>query len=116
MVNESQQQPVVIAAKRATVAYIPLKLSDGTVLEGYGEAVRHRDDKDDPAIGHELALSRAFADLSRQLHRRAWGKVKHADNLRRSKERKKSSKQKHPFTRLVEDAAKLRAERALRGR
>ncbi|QBI54248.1 DUF1876 domain-containing protein [Streptomonospora litoralis] len=41
--------------------------ADGSGLRGHGMARKHPADSDVPEIGDELAVSRALADLSRQL-------------------------------------------------
>ncbi|MDA2812822.1 DUF1876 domain-containing protein [Nocardiopsis sp. RSe5-2] len=44
-----------------------LHAEDGTDLHGRGMARKHPSDSDVPEIGEELAVSRALADLARQL-------------------------------------------------
>ncbi|CAM3796721.1 DUF1876 domain-containing protein [Nocardiopsis gilva] len=44
-----------------------LDSEDGSSLRGHGMARKHPADEDVPEIGDELAVSRALADLARQL-------------------------------------------------
>ncbi|WP_449405179.1 DUF1876 domain-containing protein [Haloactinospora alba] len=50
-----------------TWAEVGLDSEDGSALRGHGMARKHPLDVDVPEIGDELAVSRALADLSRQL-------------------------------------------------
>ncbi|GAA3764575.1 DUF1876 domain-containing protein [Salinactinospora qingdaonensis] len=50
-----------------TWAEAGLSSEDGSALHGHGMARKHPLDLDVPEIGEELAVSRALADLSRQL-------------------------------------------------
>ncbi|MDA0563495.1 DUF1876 domain-containing protein [Streptomonospora sp. S1-112] len=50
-----------------TLAEVGLVADDGPGLRGHGMARKHPADADVPEIGDELAVSRALADLSRQL-------------------------------------------------
>ncbi|WP_046470548.1 DUF1876 domain-containing protein [Allosalinactinospora lopnorensis] len=50
-----------------TWAEAGLASDDGSSLRGHGMARKHPADADVPEIGDELAVSRALADLSRQL-------------------------------------------------
>ncbi|MFC3996893.1 DUF1876 domain-containing protein [Nocardiopsis sediminis] len=50
-----------------TMAEVGLDADDGTSLRGHGMAQKNPIDSDVPEIGDELAVSRALADLARQL-------------------------------------------------
>ncbi|CAM3846574.1 DUF1876 domain-containing protein [Nocardiopsis rhodophaea] len=50
-----------------TWAEAGLDSEDGSSLRGHGMARKHPADEDVPEIGDELAVSRALADLARQL-------------------------------------------------
>ena len=58
-----------------------------TSEEVFGEGVAEKSSKDhnDDYVGETLALARAFNQLSRKLDKRAWGKVKHNDDMKLKK-------------------------------
>ncbi|WP_084468995.1 DUF1876 domain-containing protein [Nocardiopsis trehalosi] len=54
-----------------TWAEVGLDAEDGAHLRGHGMARKHPADLDVPEIGDELAVSRALADLARNMRRAA---------------------------------------------
>lgn len=56
---------------------------------GEGVAKRNFKDKNDEFVGKSLALSRALRHLSIRVDKRAWGKVKHNDDVRVQRRRKR---------------------------
>lgn len=61
-----------------------LMTSDGQIY--YGTSCPNNGDKYDSAIGHDLALGRAFAAFAEDLITGAEGRVKHIDDMRIHKE------------------------------
>ncbi len=87
-------------------------LKDGCTYEEVIEAIgvsrrQHGDPKDD-YVGEGLAVGRALEDLGYKLSRRAWGKVKHNDDIkvmrRQQKERRqdKAKKERTRYQRFVD--------------
>ena len=65
----------------------------GDVLAS-GASQRHPNDRDDQKVGYGLALSRAFASLSRKIERRANGFSHDNDNAAKARKARKN----HPAT------------------
>ena len=57
---------------------------------GEGIAKRNRKDRKDDYVGKALALSRALESLAHKVEKRAWGKVKHNDDMKAARKRKKN--------------------------
>jgi len=72
--------------KEHTITYV--------VEEVVGEGVSKRSHKDrkDDYVGKTLALSRALESLAHKVERRAWGKVKHNDDMKVQRAEKKEER------------------------
>ena len=60
---------------------------------GYGVARRQHGDPKDMYVGEGLAVSRALEDLGFKLGKRAWGKVKHNDDIKVMRRQQKERRQ-----------------------
>lgn len=65
-----------------TWAEVGLVSPDLPELRGRGMARKHPDDMDIPEIGEGLAVSRALADLARQLRQTAWQDIGESTGMR----------------------------------
>ena len=92
-------------------------LKDGCTYEERIEAIgvsrrQHGDPKDD-YVGEGLAVGRAMEDLGYKLSRRAWGKVKHNDDIkvmrRQQKERRQAKAQveRNSFVQRLREVARI---------
>jgi len=63
------------------------------IIEGYGVARRQHGDPKDAYVGEGLAVSRALEDLGFKIGRRAWGKVKHNDDIKVMRRQQKERRQ-----------------------
>lgn len=63
--------------QRRTLAEARLRRGDRVELRGIGTAQRNPHDREVPAIGDELAVSRALSDLARRLREVATNDIEH---------------------------------------
>lgn len=70
-----------IINNRATVVAITYVIPNTAVITATGASVRHPDDRHDPELAYQLALSRALSSLARKVERHAQGRIRTNDQI-----------------------------------
>lgn len=108
-----------VAGDDVALAKVWMLVNDGGLngdreITAEGRARRHPDDKPNPYVAEQMALGRALQKAGKQLERRSFGLVKHADDVRahrrrllaeRQALRRKSTKRRGLISRLRQKKA-----------